>query len=372
VRHARGTIAAALAAALTAAPITWCPGARAQEIPYALDLPADQLIRYRIPLLVYHPGTLVIEAEWNAPRVVSLRVEHGESGVTRARRSGPSPQRLEVELTESDLASGSSWSLWIQGLPARQAAAGRIVIRFPSPPAVVTEPAPPSAEPGTGPGAASAPPPVPEPWRLPALLPDSAGQAQARLHAAVERLRAAVIEAQAAGPDEYRWQDDALRFLASERDRSTEGAPALSASSAAWMRRVGETAREVERLRSSPDTILSGPPPEDPARATVWNVLHRQRMLPIERSLDALLSEFDRGLVAELAGQTWIPRFLSCLTICQRHFDERARQAPAPAAPAGLAHQQWASLLSGAEALEGLADLRQPEEVAPEPPVADD
>src|SRR4029079_19815709 len=127
--------------------------------------------------------------------------------------SGPSPQRLHVEVSAAALAEGPVQRvLLLRSRDAREPGTGKATLTLPDDPAVVrareeaAKPKPP-------------PPPPPDPWTLPAPAPAGAAPAPAPAFEDVEAYRAQVIAPDGARrPDGCGWQDDLLRALAQWRD----------------------------------------------------------------------------------------------------------------------------------------------------------
>jgi hypothetical protein len=327
----------ALAAGLAAAG----PAAVARPLEYALDLPADRMLSYEVEFEVAHPGPFRLDADWSPSRVLVLRLERPGKPVLR--RSGPPPHRIEFEVAEDEIERDVPWLLQISGLPSRESARGRMVIRLPDPPGM--SPPPPATEPD---------PPArePDPRTLPVTPPARAGADLRRVFDAVERFRKRVVEG--TDPDAYRWQYGMLGYLAACRDR---GEPPPAATRA-MLRRVADAVAELDGLRRSGGGPLLGAEPTDPVRRRAWLAVRDPRFSPVEQELGALLDELHRGLAPELRDEVWFSSFLSCLIVCERHFEERARLGAERASNGDLVALQWAPVLAAAEALGALADLR--------------
>jgi hypothetical protein len=93
-------------------------------------------------------------------------------------------------------------------------------------------------------------------------------------------------------------------------------------------------------------------------RRRAWLAVRDPRFSPVEQELGALLDELHRGLAPELRDEVWFSSFLSCLIVCERHFEERARLGADRASNGELVALQWAPVLAAAEALGALADVR--------------
>lgn len=321
------------------------PGVGAAPVEYVLDLPADRMLAYRLEFEVAHPGRFAIDAEWSPARVLVLRLER--PGRRPLRRSGPPPQHLELEVGADEIEPDAPWTLVINGLPHRQPAAGMLVIELPEPvPPVRERPDPPAEA------------PAPAPWMLPAAQVAGLSPEQRRLVDATERFRQLVVRA--TEPDDYRWQQGMLRFLADRRDRATArpGEP-IPRTTRTALERVVDTVRKLDRLRASESRPLDEPVPDDPVRRRAWRAVRDPRYPPVEAELDALLNELHRGHLPELAGMGWFSSFLSCLIVCERHFEERARLGSDRASNGDLVTAQWDRVLAAVEALAALAELHE-------------
>ena len=239
---------------------------------YALDIQEGSDSAFEVGFDAPFPGTLVIGAEWEGSRVVSFRLDRAEKPSVVDRRSGPSPQRMQVLLTRDLLASGKGFKLAIRALPGRGFAKGTLTIELPDAPEVVeerrkaAEPPPP-------------PPPLPDPWTLKAKVPPSGGPAVGSLFAAVERYRELVIglDGQTV-PDACGWRTEFLRRVTVWRDDVALGGPGPTAPDRRFLQRLTATTRDVDDLRSSRDPILAGPAPEDSLRKRAWIQVRKERI----------------------------------------------------------------------------------------------
>jgi hypothetical protein len=303
-----------------------------------LTLPSGE-VAFRIPFDVRHPGTVVMDASWTGARVISFRVEDPAGRAPVVRLSGPSPQRLRVEVSSITLADGPVQRvLLLRSRDAREPGTGKVTLMLPDDPAVVrareeaAKPKPP-------------PPPPPDPWTLPAAASADATAALAGVFGAVEIYRGQVIAADGTRrPDACGWQDDLLRALAQWRD----GAP-MDAGTASLLRAIGGGVRAVEDLRTTRDPILAGPTPEPGLRQRAWASLREQRLRPLHAELDILTERASRGLPPSLAGTTWPARMVACLVSGERQIEGALAERAPEAAPAP-APEQHAALLAAAEA----------------------
>jgi hypothetical protein len=317
--------------------------ARAAEIGYDLDLPAGQTLAYRVEFEVVHPGAMTVEARWSPPRVLVFRLER--PGQRPLRLSGPPPCSWQLDILPEELDRDTPWTLAISGLPSREAARGRLEIDLPGPPETRLE----------QPRAAPEPLPEPDPWMLPVEMPPGLTHARRRLFDATERFRQTVVGRST--PDAYRWQDGMLRYLAEARDRNASAPSPLDRSTREMFRRIVEAVGQLDRLRLAESEPLAGPAPLDSVRRRAWLTVRDPRFAPTEEQLGVLLVELNRGHAPELEHEQWYSRFLSCLIVCERHFEERARIGAEHASNSELARQQWGRVLAAVDALDALIAL---------------
>ena len=92
---------------LAALAAVWAPAACAATTRYQIDVPDGADSAFEIRVRALHPGPLVVAAEWDGPRILSFRLEGPGSPASKERRSGPSPQRIQVAVTDPALSGGS-------------------------------------------------------------------------------------------------------------------------------------------------------------------------------------------------------------------------------------------------------------------------
>lgn len=317
---------------------------------YAVEFPQADTAIYEIPFRVDHPGVLVVEARWDDPRIVAIRVE-GPSAIV-SRRSGPSPQRIEIPVGDDpDLLSGG-WRLWLRIPAGRERTRGTLTLTLPDPPEVVAaqkkalEPPPP-------------PPPTPDPWTLPRSAPPGASAEVQALFATFEPLRASVYPATVEPePDGCGWQRPLTRWFAGILDRAESGALEWTPATAGFLREIANAVREVEGLRTTDHPLLAGPVPEEPLRRRAWLAARRDELRGLERRLDALAERLREGEVPELAPLEWPSRFVACVTAAERHFEERVRIGD-DGTNRELAESQWPLILAAGRALDAAATLER-------------
>jgi hypothetical protein len=327
--HVRFTAALAVWTAAAAAPVA------ATALPYAWDIPDGQRISYSVQIDVEHPGPLSVAAEWDGGRVLAFRIE-APGGRAAVRRSGPSPQRLEVEVDPDGAADPRPWTLRIIGLAANGGGAGRMTIDVPDPPAPA-RPAPALPE---APAAAQ-----------PRMSPDSPA-AWLRFERTTERFLGARSEP--AAPDACRWQADFAAYLMSRRAELLGSGELPSDKTEQVLRGIVRAIRRVDELRAPDDPALAGPVPREPAALRAWLRERQRRIEALEAELDAVQRELRRQHAPQLSDERWPSRLISCLTACERHFDERVLYGERKATNLELARVQWEPILAAAEALDAL------------------
>ncbi len=315
---------------------------------YALDVQEGSDSAFEMEFEAPYPGTLAVTGEWSGTRILSFRLDGAGDASVVGRRSGPSPQRMEVALPGAAPAGERKFKLSIRALPGRGFAKGTLTLEIPDAPEVVeerrkaAEPPPP-------------PPPEPDPWTVPAKAPQGAAPPVERLFVAVERYRGLVV---GPGfdplPDACGWRIDLLKRLVEWREVEAAGRPGPSVPDMRYLRRLAATARAVDALREAKDPILGGPVPEDPLRRRAWLQVRKERIRPLERDLDSLSETLHGGFAPALESEAWLPRLIACLTACERHFEERVRLGEEDATNGDLAKAQWDSILAAVDALETL------------------
>ena len=337
-------------------PLAWAPPARAETLRYAIAVPDGQAVTYLLDLDVRHPGTLSVRAQWSGPRSLSLRLVPPERPWGTVHRAGPSPQMLET-LVVDEL---GGWTLRVHSLAADGGGAGTVIIELPE--------ARPKA---SGPAAAQPPPvptPPPEPWMVAQLVPPDAPRAWAPFLRATERLREAIVGDPAGAPaDACQWQAPLMRYLDRRRESLRGGGATPAESTARMLARISRTVRSVEELRTSDDPLLVGPPPRDPHLRDAWVKLRTAKVQPVESELDRILTMVRRDFASELTEEDWPARYVSCLTACERYFEQRARVGERRARNRELARAQWSTILTAAEALAALSELTPTDRAAGHP-----
>jgi hypothetical protein len=321
-----------------------CLPALAVTHEYAIEMPNRVPIKYRVELPLQHAGELLIEATWEGRRTVALRLDPPEGRPLR--RAGPSPQALRVDVDAASVEG--SWTLTVQSMATTGSGHGTLRITLP-------EAAPtPTADSPAGSDAAAAG----ETWRQPPTYPRDLQLNDRRLYDTIERFRSIVVyDSGGSPPDACRWHDDLLKYLTEQRDLTVGGRITPVETSQRLLQDLAESIDRVEEFRTSTDSVISGPPPEDRDLRAAWIRVRRDRLQELEGQLDELLGSVHRGHAPELEKLAWPARMVSCLIACQRHFEERVRVGERNAINWELAQTQWDVLLSAGEALRNLNDL---------------
>jgi hypothetical protein len=329
--------------------------ARAESWDYTFSVPEGREAKFELPFPVQYEGSVTIDATWTGPRLLFFGVE-GPGGISVARRSGPSPQRLELSADAAAIARGTGWKITLKALPARGEASGRVRVTAPDAPAVVAareaalHPPPP-------------PPPPPPAWTLPRAAPPSASPDLLRLYEAVETLRAGVLNPAGANGDACTWQIEFLRFVVAARDRLGDSGTPPDLPSLRYFARLANAIRGVSQIKTSRDPILAGPVPVSREQRRDWLIARNEIVRPIERSLDELTELLRGGHAPALEDEPWLPRFTACLTACERFYDERVRLGGEENAPnRDLAAGQWARIADAGRVFDALSPwLREPQ-----------
>lgn len=324
--------------------------AQAGTTEYRLDIRDRERVAFEIPIDAQYPGTVEIDARWSGARILTFRIEGPGALRVWQRRGGPSPQKLDVSVRPESSEEPVPLKLKVSGLPASGAGNGVLRVTVPDHPAVVAarqealKPAPPPA-------------PEPEPWMIASISPAGTRADRDALFSAIESFRTLVVQEDdwSMVPDACRWHTGGLRYLVEQRRRIMERGELPDIATRRWFRSVAKTFAEIERLRTSDDPLLAGPAP-DRTRLYAWKELRSKRLKPLERQLDRLRLDLKEGFVPELSGEDWPMRFVSCMTACQRHFDERAIRGPG-AANAVLAQREWEPIRAMSRSLEALSAL---------------
>jgi hypothetical protein len=223
----------------------------------------------------------------------------------------------------------------------------------------------PSAAPDPSAQPAPAPPRPAEPWMEARPIPPGTPEDRIPFLRATERLREVLAGDRAGVPaDVCQWQLPLLGYLDRRRESLLTRGSLPAESTAKMLGRIARAVRSVEDLRTSDDPLVVGPPPRDPGLLDAWRKLRTTRLDPVESELDRILSMVRRDFAPELEEEDWPARYVSCLTACERYFEQRARVGEGRARNRELALAQWPTILTAAEALAALSGLTPTERAA--------
>jgi len=332
----------------------WAPEARAETLRYAIDIPDGQAVTYRIDLDVRHPGLLTVHADWKGSRSLSLRLTPPQTPTGAVHRVGPSPQSVQV--VAEDI---GDWTLRVHALAADGGGTGTLTIELPE-----AKPPGPPVPAGPGEPQPEAAPEL-EPWMQPQALPAGMPRDWIPFLRSTETLRQTVVGDPPAPPeDACQWQVGLVRYLDRQRDGMTRDGAPLAESTAKLLGRMARAVRSVDELRDSKDPLVAGPAPRDPAMFEAWRKLRTTKFDPVESELDSILSMLRREFAPELDQEDWPIRYVSCLTACERYFEQRVRVGEPKARNRELALSQWSTILAAGEALEALSELHPTDRAA--------
>jgi hypothetical protein len=329
--------------------------ARAASLEYTVSVPDGRDATFEVPITVEHTGSLTIDASWTGPRLLFFGVE-GPGHASLSRRSGPSPQRITIEVDRGLLTGGTGFKLTIKALPARGEAEGVVRVTVPDSPEIVARreaelhPPPP-------------PPPPPPAWAIKTPAPTGAGADVARVYASVETFRATVLPVTDGSPDACSWQIDFLKYAVAARDAQGASGRIPDVPTLRYFARLSAAIRNVDMLRTATGPVIAGPVPADREERRDWQISRNEIVRPIERSLDELTELLRRGHAPALVDEPWLPRLNACLTACERFYDERVRFGGDENAPNGeLAGAQWTRILAASAVFESWAPfLKEPQ-----------
>lgn len=353
----------ALALGLLCAGLTLPSLAHAAALAYTIAVPDGEAATYSLDLDVRHPGPLTVRAEWSGTRKLSLRLVPPTGAAGAVHRAGPSPQRIEATV---DASSVGTWTLRVHSLAAAGNAAGSIAIELPDQGIPVARPAPALAPPPPAAAQASSPAPRPETWMAARPVPAGAPARVRPFLEATERLRSAIAAGGPGPSDVCQWQLSLLGYLDRKRDALLGDGVRPTESTAKLLARIARAARSVEDLRTSRDPLVVGPAPRETRLRDAWVRLRATRFEPVESELDRVLAMLHRDFAPELSDEPWPARYVSCLTACERFFEERVRVGEAGAHNRELALEQWPTILTAADALAALASVSENAGAAPE------
>lgn len=334
-------------------PLLWSAlvvtSAQATVWEYTIDVPDGREATFQLPFRVDYPGPVTVEAAWTGPRLLFFGVDgEGPVRAALARRSGPSPQRLDIQ-AETAHTGGAAWILTVKALPARGEATGRLKVTVPDAPDVAAKreaelhPPPPP------------PPPLPS-WAVAKAAPQGSSPEIVRVYDAVEALRVGVLSAVDVTGDACGWQIEFLTYASAARDRLSGSSPPFDVPTLRYFTRLVDVIHSVASMSDATDRVIAGPIPEDRDDRRDWLIARNEIVRPIERSLDQLTELLRGGHAPALADEKWLPRFNACLTACERFFDERVRFGGENNAPnKEQATTQWPRIVAAEHVLGSFA-----------------
>ena len=346
----------ALALGLLYAGIALPSLAHAEALAYTIAVPDGEAATYSLDLDVRHPGPLSVRAEWSGTRKLSLRLVPPTGAAGAVHRAGPSPQRIEATV---DASSVGTWTLRVHALAAAGTGAGSIAIELPEQAVPVGRPGAALAPPPPGAAQASEPAQRPETWMAPRPVPAGAPARVRPFLQATERLRSAIAAGGPGPSDVCQWQVGLLGYLDRKRDAVLGPGIRPTESTAKLLARIARAAHSVEDLRTSRDPLVVGPAPRETRLRDAWVRLRATRFEPVESELDRVLAMLRRDFAPELSDEPWPTRYVSCLTACERFFEERVRVGDAEVHNRELALEQWPTILTAADALAALASVSE-------------
>ena len=325
-----------------------CGPAAAETLRYGLEIPDGNSVTYLLDLDVRHPGNLIVRAEWSGPRNVSLKLTPPGRAYGALLRSGPSPQELETIIKPEGFRVGV-WTLRIFALSGRGQGKGSLIIELPGPQPEVPKSVKNESVPVDR--------PEPEPWMQPFHPSSPVRTDLVPFLEATERYRRDLFGSDYGAPhDVCQWQVPLMRYLAELRVSLVSGSALPSETTGTFLDRLAAAIASVDQMRLTNDPLVNGPAPDDPTLRNAWVKLRTTKIDPVEDRLDELLSLLQRGHVPDLDGEDWPLRLVSCLTACERYFEQRPRVGEERAGNRDIALTQWPRLLSAGEALSSLVD----------------
>ena len=334
-------------------PVAFFP-TQAKTLEYVLEIQNRVPASYSLEIPVQYPGTLSVEADWDCSRILTFKLTRSGSRPVRIRRSGPSPQLVELDIGPHDLEAGHFYRLDISSLPAGGEGQGHLRIHLPDSPAVVRQKELNALPPE---------PDLPEPewWAVSSTPPDQSSAALLELFKEVENYRSMVMTGPLdTAPDPCRWQTELLEHLAGLRDRFADGSGTPDEATIRFYRKLAKAVAAVAELRGSDDPILAGPPPENRQDRNTWLRMRRDRIKTMEHEMDILLSMPKDGYVPELEGQEWPSRLVSCLMACERNFEEVGRTGMEHGTNQDLANETWPFIVAAARTFTAVDHLAVP------------
>lgn len=327
----------------------WHGPTEAEALRYALEIPDGESVTYLLDLDVRHPGVLSVEAEWAGPRNVSLKLTPPDRAYGALLRSGPSPLELDTTIKDEGFKVGV-WTLRIFTLSGKGRGHGSLVIELPGPRPAIEETSEAEPEPIDR--------PEPEPWMRPFHPSSPVRTDLVPFLEATERFRRELFGSDYEAPNDVcQWQAPLMRYLAELRASILTGSQFPSETTGRFLNHLAAAIDSVDQMRLTDDPLVNGPAPDDPSLRNAWVRLRTGKIDPVEDQLDQLLSSLQRGHVPDLESEEWPLRLVSCLTACERYFEQRPRLGEKRAGNRDIALTQWPRVLSAGEAISSVVEL---------------
>ena len=196
-----------------------------------------------------------------------------------------------------------------------------------------------------------------EEWQKPRTIRGKLDPKHRRVVQSTESFRKLLVESNNRSPDTCRWQNELLRWLATQRDHAIDQSAEPDPATGKLITQMVDAIRTVDEIRKSHDPVLVGPAPTEIHKRASWERMRTDLLRPVERGLDELMTAVQRNHAPELQGEQWPLRLVSCLTATERYFDQRWIAGEDRAPNRDLAEAQWRPFNRAATALAALAGL---------------
>jgi hypothetical protein len=319
----------------------------AEPLRYDVAIPDGESVAYSAALDVRVAGPIAVRVEGPSLRTITLRLEPPDGPTGTVRRSGPPPLVLSTIADPARNGLGT-WRLELRAPAGRGPTILKLSVELSEP--VVRRAAPPP----TPPIVPAATPPPATPWDYDRRR--AAPEEHRAFLAAAEEFAVSQAPGGASPVDACRWQTDFVAYL-DKRAAGLSSGRRLPQTTRDVLARIARAVDAVAELKDSSDPLLAGPEPEDRQLTLAWHRARAERLAPLETELDELLSAVQREQDPELIGASWPGRLVTCLTACERYFDDRARVGQSRAANRELTRAQWPRILVAARALRELSNV---------------
>jgi len=321
------------------------PALAADPLRYEVEIPDGEAVTYSVPLDVRVAGPIVVRAEGAGRRAIALRLEPPAGPVGAVRRSGLPPLTLETS-AEPEANEIGTWRLVLRAQPGTGSSTLHVRIELPD---SVAHRVPPAPTPDV-----STPPRAPATEWAAERRQTAPAEHQAFLAAAEQFAVASPRPGHEVPADACRWQAGLEDYLAASAAALRLGVYPPRPTRE-LLASIAAAVDSVASLRTTDDPLLAGPAPRDPQLARAWRRARAERLAPLEEELDELRSAVQRGHAPELRDASWPGLLVTCLTACERFFDERALTGERRATNRDLATAQWPRIVAATQALRALA-----------------